>query len=187
MRKCEVNKEEQIRRLNIIPGRTFRSQRTKSISIEHIPASRKKFDTQTQRMRIVMTAKSSENRLPTAEVRVLDLNQVDRTIINPLVQQQQQGTVLTRPNTGKFRGSNIALAFQHQEEIFSLIRTKEKSSLAKLERSPDYLAIPTHMACGTPANAKLDDMANFFYRSNNYSICSNAFSNNDKRPKTSKV
>ena len=177
-----------MRRMNIIPGRTFRSQRTKSISIEHIPASRKKFDTQTQRMRIVMTAKSLENRLPTAEVRVLDLNQVDRTIITPLVQQQQkQETVLTRPNTGKFRGSNIDLAFQHQEEIFSLMRTKEKSSLSKLERSPDYLAIPTNMTSGTPANAKLDDLANFFYRSNNYSICSSACSNNDKRPKTSKV
>lgn len=184
MRKCEVNKEEQMRHMNIIPGRTFRSQRTKSISIEQIPVSRKKFETQTQRMRIVMTAKSSETRLPTAEVRVLDLNQVDRTIITPLVQQE---TVLTRPNTGKFRGSNIALAFQHQEEIFSLIRTKEKSSLSKLERSPDYLEIPAPMVCGTTANAKLDDLANYFYRSNNYSISSCTYSNNDKRPKTSKV
>ena len=45
-RNVLVNKEEQMRRMSLMPGKSFRSQRTKSISIDHIPISNKKLESQ---------------------------------------------------------------------------------------------------------------------------------------------
>lgn len=45
-----VNKEEQLRKMNILPGKTFRSQRRKSISVDHVPVSKKKIETQKARI-----------------------------------------------------------------------------------------------------------------------------------------
>ncbi|CAF0842004.1 unnamed protein product [Brachionus calyciflorus] len=54
----QVNKEEHLRKMNILPGKTFRSQRRKSISIEHVPVSKKKY--QAQKSRILLTTSQSD-------------------------------------------------------------------------------------------------------------------------------
>ncbi|RMZ98751.1 hypothetical protein BpHYR1_043892, partial [Brachionus plicatilis] len=55
-----VNKEEQMRKMNILPGKSFRSQRRTSISVEHVPVSQRKLET--QRAKVLLTAQRLEAR-----------------------------------------------------------------------------------------------------------------------------
>lgn len=179
-RKTDVNKEEQMRRMNIIPGRTFRSQRAKSISVEHVPPSRKKLDTQTRR--VLLTTKSSDVKLPVAGAINGETRTGTGTDSDTLVDLHAETGSISRP--GVQRSRNLALAFQHHEEIFSLVRNKDKSGQIKLDlanQSTEYLGGFT-----TPSsNDKLDEFSNVFYRANSFSMCSS--DHNEKRPKTSKV
>ena len=114
----------------------------------------------------------------------------------------------SRGNNGN--GSNLALAFQHHEEIFSLVRNgKDKSnSSIKLDQiglggcqsgrggdagtgSNRSIGASSNVGGGDflPSfnnNEKLQDLASFFYRANSYSL-SGSNETNEKRPKTSKV
>ena len=56
-----VNKEDHMRKMNILPGKSFRSQRRKSISIEHVPASQKKLET--QKAKVLLTVHKIESKL----------------------------------------------------------------------------------------------------------------------------
>jgi hypothetical protein len=136
-RNMDVNKEEQLRRLTLLPGKSFYSQRSKSISIEHVPPSQKRIETQKARLPFTLaTYQSKPSQLQQSQqMRLLkNLNSVE---IN--------GSILSM-NMGRSSivfNSKPNLASQHQKEIYALINnsksnsSKEVVTLSRLERFTD--------------------------------------------------
>ena len=94
-KNIQVNKEEQMRKMNLLPGKTFRSQRTKSISIEQVPQSKKQIDNQKSKVTPVSFSQQSQR----------------------VKNNKQQNKSVTSFDLKR-------LAMQHQQEIYSLLVDK---------------------------------------------------------------
>ena len=93
-RNIQVNKEEHLSKATILPGKSFRSQRTKSISVEHVPPSKKLIDMQ-------------KLKVPFASYQVSKTNfEFKRDFANKKLFSNIEGLK--------------ELAMQHQTDIFSL-------------------------------------------------------------------
>jgi hypothetical protein len=142
-RNVLVNKEEHMRRMSVMPGKSFRSQRTKSISIDHVPVSNKKLDSQKARIPFGISSKNNNNN--NQQQQLLQQQQAQqnnqgyfsqKSFISSLssntknnltssgssVADLNQSTANNNNNNNKL--SSLALAIQHQEEIYSLIDQK---------------------------------------------------------------
>ena len=162
-----VNKEEQLRKMTLIPGKTFKSQRRKSISIDHVPVSTKKIEL--QKNKIPLAPKSSfksQQQQPIPQP--LPLNQAHLIIHN----QQHPKFIsnsrnLSDSSTAKL--ANLTLAIQHQEEIYSLIDNKAIKKLSNVGR---------HSAKSKSMN---NEITTILYKK------TNKLNSKSKRPKTSKT
>jgi hypothetical protein len=187
-RNLDVNKEEQLRKMNLLPGKTFYSQRSKSISIEHVPPSQKKIETQKARLPFAMATYQQNKSQQNQQIRLLkNLNSVE---IN--------GSFLSM-NMGRTGGivfnSKPNLASQHHEEIYALINNGNKSAsnkemvtLSRLERFTDAslnakLLVNANLIANTEKLA-----ANLSQQGKSSSKKSEKNSSkSNKRPKTSKL
>ena len=134
-----VNKEEHMRRMVLTPGKTFKSQRTKSISIDHMPVSSKKLDAQKSRIPFGVQATTRNSALKNQLLQQVQQNQAylsQKSFISSLSSNTKNNLTssgssvadLNQSTTNNFNSSNkltsLALAIQHQEEIYSLIDQK---------------------------------------------------------------
>ena len=137
-RNVLVNKEMHLRRMSVMPGKSFRSQRTKSISIDHIPVSNKKLDSQKARIPFAISSKNNPNNTNNQQqapqnnqgylsqksfISTLSSNTKNNlTSSGSSVADLNQSSSNNNNNNNKL--SSLALAIQHQEEIYSLIDQK---------------------------------------------------------------
>lgn len=206
-----------MRRMNIVPGRTFRSQRRKSISVEHIPPSRKKLDTQRMRVLLSNSTSSSSATQNSSDQQNNNINKTTSPTTTPQIVMRQveiknMDVGLTRANNannatlrltsssagGALRNRSFAaLAYQHHEEIFSLIRkdlTSSSLNLSKMNNSSNNSNNNNNnngsSSCSSFNNPRVDrnlmkeEINALVYRVNKFAIKS---SSTGKRPKTSKV
>ena len=115
-RNLEVNKEEQMRKMNILPGKTFRSQRTKSISIEHVPPS--KIQLESQKSKITPTAYLQQGPPQTSR------------------QVKQSKSAVSIDGLRR-------LAMQHQQEIYSLLTDKSRHNGHLINGQPIDVYLPS--------------------------------------------
>lgn len=186
-----------MRRMSILPGKSFRSQRRKSISVEHVPVSKKKIDT--QKARIPLTTNHSN---PYQAQLVQQQQQHHQQLVQQLISGHTKKMIVKNQVVVAKSSQNVDLglkpsnlAVQHQEEIYSLIDSNTSSGLKKglllankLKSSISYGQNKTNDDSeqnGTIKNFKLNtkiDLSDLSYlkKQKKISVVKN------RRPKTSK-
>lgn len=182
LKNVEMNKEEQLRKMNILPGKNFRSQRRKSISIDHVPVSKKKIET--QKTRILLTTQKCQLQEQQAQT-------LNKQCLSYQLKQDQVKSLSSKSSGNlemKFTKKNQMLAVQHHEEIYSLINKKTNDLNNSSNKSClfDY----SNEEKKHRNLIKNEDLATIVYKKANKLSVKN-FTNvnlsNSKRPKTSKV
>ena len=142
-RNIDANKEEQMRKMNLLPGKTFFSQRSKSISIDHVPNSKKKLDTQKARIpfspsTIQNKANSNLNKNSVKNLEALSTNlSVFSNVNMPVSSCNSNFSVNGSFSVASPRLVASNLASQHQEEIYALINKKKSKDLLNLNKLAD--------------------------------------------------
>lgn len=220
----DVNLREQFRKMNILPGKTFKSQRKKSISIEHVPVSRRKIHT--QKTRILLTAHSSVNlandpndpnminskMISNQNYSVQNLNDnfqkskstlqqesADRVSVNDqlsrMIQAKPAASSSSSCSATSFSSNlkkNLALAIQHHEEIYSLIKSNHNNNNVSNNNQPSVKNAFIDNSLNTSPSLNSTDLSSFIFKASKYSLrndTTNSLVNsfNRNRPKTSKV
>lgn len=110
-----VNKEEHMRKMNILPGKSFHSQRRKSITIEHVPYSQKKLET--QKAKVLLTAQR-------VEVKSDEKNQEKRS-------EKHLDSTSSASMESSLPKKKPYLALEHQE-MFYMIRPNDDCSKSQV-------------------------------------------------------
>lgn len=131
-RNLDLKKEDQLKKMNLIPGKTFYSQRSKSISIDHIPNSKKKLDSQKARIPFTMSGRSGNRsslggqqhyRLAKSGLDAENELNGENEPVDPTPSNERCQLVICNLNASK---PSMKLAVQHKEEIYTLINKNSK-------------------------------------------------------------
>jgi hypothetical protein len=189
-RNLDMNKEEHLRKMNLSPGKNFHSQRSKSISIEHVPISKLKIET--QKARIPFKISTASNSTLNSGRQSANIALITQNIAGPkLILRNATNTSCdfysqnsSSPNNSNAICSKDAnsLAIQHQEEIYALINKSKEFTGNTNNNSNNKKVIDYKILLATNLNSN-----NTLVKNDLLSHKTNKLNLKTKRPRTSKT